>query len=101
MADLVLNTDISLDADRCALIIQDLQNDVIIEGGAFAPGTSRLKVRALCTNRDLVLRTPWSMKLPSRRENGSNPCRTFRFPFQRSTVKRLKLSRAVAPIFAF
>ena len=25
-----------LDARRCALIIQDLQNDVIIEGGAFA-----------------------------------------------------------------
>ena len=25
-----------LDAKRCALIIQDLQNDVIIEGGAFA-----------------------------------------------------------------
>ena len=25
-----------LDAGRCALIIQDLQNDVIIEGGAFA-----------------------------------------------------------------
>ncbi len=27
---------LSLDASRCALIIQDLQNDVIIEGGAFA-----------------------------------------------------------------
>jgi len=36
MAKLELNTDISLEADRCALIIQDLQNDVIIEGGAFA-----------------------------------------------------------------
>ncbi len=36
MADLELNTDITLEADRCALIIQDLQNDVIIEGGAFA-----------------------------------------------------------------
>lgn len=36
MADLELNTDVSLDAGRCALIIQDLQNDVIIEGGAFA-----------------------------------------------------------------
>ena len=36
MADLELQTDITLDADRCALIIQDLQNDVIIEGGAFA-----------------------------------------------------------------
>ena len=27
---------LSLDADRCVLIIQDMQNDVIIEGGAFA-----------------------------------------------------------------
>ncbi len=36
MAELELNTDITLDAGRCALIIQDLQNDVIIEGGAFA-----------------------------------------------------------------
>ncbi len=27
---------LTLDASRCALIIQDLQNDVIIEGGAFA-----------------------------------------------------------------
>jgi gluconolactonase len=28
--------DYTLDASRCALIVQDLQNDVIIEGGAFA-----------------------------------------------------------------
>jgi gluconolactonase len=27
---------LTLDADRCALIIQDLQNDVMIDGGAFA-----------------------------------------------------------------
>jgi len=27
---------LTLDASRCALIIQDMQNDVIIEGGAFA-----------------------------------------------------------------
>jgi len=31
---------LSLDPDRCALIIQDLQNDVIIEGGAFADSGS-------------------------------------------------------------
>ena len=36
MAELELNTDISLEAERCALIVQDMQNDVIIEGGAFA-----------------------------------------------------------------
>lgn len=36
MADLELNTDITLDAGRCALIVQDLQNDVITDGGAFA-----------------------------------------------------------------
>src|SRR3954467_11289553 len=28
--------DLQLDPRRCALIIQDMQNDVIIEGGAFA-----------------------------------------------------------------
>ncbi len=27
---------LTLDADRCALIIQDMQNDVMIDGGAFA-----------------------------------------------------------------
>jgi gluconolactonase len=27
---------LTLDADRCALVIQDLQNDVMIDGGAFA-----------------------------------------------------------------
>lgn len=32
--------DYTLDPDRCALIVQDLQNDVIIEGGAFAESGS-------------------------------------------------------------
>ena len=31
---------LKLDASRCALIIQDLQNDVIIDGGAFAESGS-------------------------------------------------------------
>ena len=31
---------LTLDPDRCALIIQDLQNDVIIDGGAFAESGS-------------------------------------------------------------
>lgn len=31
---------LTLDADRCVLIIQDLQNDVIIDGGAFAESGS-------------------------------------------------------------
>jgi gluconolactonase len=31
-----MNDDFKLDASRCALIIQDLQNDVMIDGGAFA-----------------------------------------------------------------
>ena len=31
---------LKLDATRCALIIQDLQNDVIIDGGAFAESGS-------------------------------------------------------------
>ena len=29
-------TDLTLDPSRCAMLIQDLQNDVIMEGGAFA-----------------------------------------------------------------
>lgn len=33
-------SDFTLDAGRCALIIQDLQNDVIIDGGAFAESGS-------------------------------------------------------------
>jgi len=36
MADLELNTNVTLEAARCALLVQDMQNDVIIEGGAFA-----------------------------------------------------------------
>jgi gluconolactonase len=35
-----VNDELKLDASRCALIIQDLQNDVIIEGGAFAESGS-------------------------------------------------------------
>jgi gluconolactonase len=31
-----MTDDFKLDASRCALILQDLQNDVIIDGGAFA-----------------------------------------------------------------
>lgn len=33
-------SDLALDPGRCALIIQDLQNDVIIDGGAFAESGS-------------------------------------------------------------
>jgi gluconolactonase len=32
--------DLRLDASRCALIIQDMQNDVVMEGGAFAASGS-------------------------------------------------------------
>ena len=31
-----MNDELKLDAGRCALIVQDLQNDVIMEGGAWA-----------------------------------------------------------------
>jgi gluconolactonase len=31
-----VNAELKLDAARCALLIQDLQNDVMIDGGAFA-----------------------------------------------------------------
>jgi len=35
-----LSDELSLDPGRCALIVQDMQNDVIIEGGAFAESGS-------------------------------------------------------------
>jgi len=35
-----IKTGLSLDPSRCALIIQDMQNDVMIEGGAFASSGS-------------------------------------------------------------
>lgn len=35
-----MNDEFTLDASRCALIVQDLQNDVIIDGGAFAESGS-------------------------------------------------------------
>ena len=34
---------LSLDPARCVLIIQDLQNDVIMEGGAFADSGPRAR----------------------------------------------------------
>jgi gluconolactonase len=41
-----ITTEISLDPRRCALIIQDLQNDVISEGGAFAESGAPAHARA-------------------------------------------------------
>jgi len=35
-----MNDELTLDPKRCALLVQDLQNDVIIEGGAFADSGS-------------------------------------------------------------
>ena len=35
-----MSDELSLDPGRCALIVQDMQNDVIIEGGAFAESGS-------------------------------------------------------------
>ena len=35
-----MTDELKLDASRCAMIVQDLQNDVIIEGGAFAESGS-------------------------------------------------------------
>lgn len=37
--------DSQLDSERCALIIQDMQNDVVMEGGAFAESGSPLHCR--------------------------------------------------------
>jgi gluconolactonase len=35
-----MSDELTLDPGRCALLIQDMQNDVIIEGGAFAESGS-------------------------------------------------------------
>ena len=44
--------DYTLDASRCALIVQDLQNDVIIDGGAFAEiGLARARARSRTSSR--------------------------------------------------
>ncbi|MEM7776444.1 MAG: isochorismatase family protein [Pseudomonadota bacterium] len=40
-----LTRDLSLDRDRCALIIQDMQNDVVMDGGAFAETGSPIHCR--------------------------------------------------------
>ena len=40
MSELTLVDELSLDPGRAALVIQDMQNDVIIEGGAFAESGS-------------------------------------------------------------
>ncbi len=63
--------DYTLDAGRCALIIQDLQNDVIIEGGAFAESGSPQHAReqnvvanvgdlaAFCRSKDIPVIHVW------------------------------------------
>src|SRR6202023_3157512 len=45
-APLLRAEDLQLDPSRCALIIQDLQNDVIMEGGAFADSGAPAHARA-------------------------------------------------------
>jgi gluconolactonase len=40
-----MNDELTLDPGRCALVIQDLQNDVISEGGAFAESGSPAHAR--------------------------------------------------------
>ena len=40
MSELTLVDELSLDPGRAALLIQDMQNDVIIDGGAFAESGS-------------------------------------------------------------
>jgi gluconolactonase len=42
---LKVTSEIRLDAARCALVIQDMQNDVVMEGGAFAASGSPIHCR--------------------------------------------------------
>ncbi len=44
-SELPLTEGLTLNADRCALIIQDMQNDVVMEGGAFAESGSPVHCR--------------------------------------------------------
>jgi gluconolactonase len=44
-APILSGTDMNLDPRRCAMIIQDLQNDVIMEGGAFAESGAPIHAR--------------------------------------------------------
>ena len=44
-AGVPLATDLTLDPARCALVIQDMQNDVVSEGGAFAESGSAQHAR--------------------------------------------------------
>jgi gluconolactonase len=44
-APILADGDLRLDPQRCAMIIQDLQNDVIMEGGAFADSGSPAHAR--------------------------------------------------------
>ncbi len=40
-----MTDELNLDASRCALLVQDLQNDVIIDGGAFAESGSPIHAK--------------------------------------------------------
>jgi gluconolactonase len=44
-AEVPIATDFDLDPARCALIIQDMQNDVVMDGGAFADSGSPIHAR--------------------------------------------------------
>ena len=57
----------SLDPSRCAMIIQDLQNDVIMDGGAFASSGSPAHARAAERGRE---RAPARRCLPRARRAG-------------------------------
>ena len=58
---------LKLDASRCALIVQDLQNDVIIEGGAFAESGSpgHAKEQDVVENVKALARSAGSTACPS------------------------------------
>lgn len=66
-----MNDELQLDAGRCALLIQDLQNDVMVDGGAFAdsgaPDHAReqnvvanvMRLAEACRNRGAAVMHVW------------------------------------------
>lgn len=75
---------LTLDASRCALIIQDMQNDVVMDGGAFADSGSpehcraqgnipRLRqLAAFCRERGIPVIHVWFVCEPGHPEIGLN-----------------------------
>jgi sugar lactone lactonase YvrE len=66
-APLIKADGLQLDPNRCALILQDLQNDVIMEGGAFADSGAPAHARSQARRGGACPRHPGDPRLVRRR----------------------------------